>query len=194
MIENRALTTFETLRDELGLSGTDQQTALERYVMIATDKMTEICNRTFHRELEVVDRLRTVGEQWLYTEKYPVRSIESIVVADPPDDSDDSEDTISIDSSWYDWQTRKASGMIQLLIPTYRRSQVIDRIALTRISGTEWFDYRVTYDGGYVTPLQAANDDPNSDARDLPFDLEELCVRIAVFYWRQRSFLRELYT
>lgn len=180
-IENRALTKWQTLRDDLGLSGDSKQEALKRTVMVATDKIEEIANRSFARSTGIVDRLRVLGDQWLYAKTYPIRSITSIRYGDGTDAAS------LVDASWYDWETRKASGMIQFLVAPPRRTSVIDRISLDVQTGTEWFDYRLEYDGGWMTPLQDDNDDPDDAPRDLPFGIEELCLRLATFYWRQRG-------
>lgn len=177
MIENRALTTFETVRDELGLSGTSDQTALERYIMRATDKIEELCNRRFARADGVVERVRALGDLYLYVSRYPVLDVDSITFVDGTE----------ADDSWYDWESRKADGMIQMRVPPYRRSALADPISGEIVSGSEWYDYRVTYSAGWMTPLQAANSDPEAGDRALPYDLEDVCVRLVVFYWRQRG-------
>jgi len=76
-----ALTTFATVRDELGLTGTDQQATIERLINAVSEAMEVAAGgRHFDFESGRVEKVRGYGDFRLVLSRPPVISISGIVL------------------------------------------------------------------------------------------------------------------
>lgn len=179
-----ALTTYATVRDELGLTGTQEETALERMINAASEAIENICGRHFEYGSAVVERVRGEGNYRIMLSRTPVLSITSITEITQAGDI-----SYTYDTATYDLEDA-GSGFVYREIGwpwTAQRAMDIGQLSVTE---TERARVIATYAGGWVTPQQAVND--NTLTRSLPSDLEEACIMSVVSMWRKRGIDRDI--
>lgn len=167
-----ALTTLATLKSELGISGTAEDTRLERLIEVASRRMIGLLNREqVHYVEDRQESVRGVGNSRLRLQVAPLRSIGSIAFT-----SDGGVTSSTVAATDY---TIEDEGLAWVLRLGGLWAYTGDRIGATRdpVPGTERPYYLATYTGGWVTPQQAADD--VSLTRDLPYDLEDAVIALA---------------
>lgn len=176
----RALTTYETAADQLGRDSGSNRSRIEFLIQRATADIETICSRRFSRDDGIVEYHRAEGPQRLYVKQWPVRNLVSVKFAQRGEDADAA---YTVPTNEYDWESEKHRGRIRFQYPLFNRTWITDRISGRPVSETAEYDYRIEYDGGYMTPRQDADDDPDEAVRDLPYDLEGVCLDLVAHYF-----------
>jgi len=198
-LRESALTTVEAVKADISSSsGLSHQTdvdesslanstnRLERMIEAASEQIRGFCNRNFERVTDHQEFVETEGGLHLRLMHAPVSSIDSIVWVDgPTGEVVDTLDGWHIEDADAGLVFRRTSWPFYSLAP-----YSVDPTAVrTRGPGR----LRVTYTGGFVTPVQAAVEtDPPT--RTLPFLVEETCVREVVTRFWGKTRNREIET
>ena len=164
-LASNALTTISECESELGLTASEQDALLTRYINTASDQIADYCNRKIFYDAAIVEKVGGSKDYFLYISRTPLTTITSVVWL-----GDDS----TIGSSLYEiWESDQGA--------IYKESGwnniTLNATYLTR--------YQVTYKGGWITPQQDADD--GALTRDLPFDLETACVNIVTALWQKKG-------
>lgn len=177
----RALTTLATLKTELGISGSDSDTRLERMIEATSEAMSrEAGGRIFQREAGAIHKIAGYGYPRLILPSAPVVSIASIVLID-------SDGTVIYTYASTDYAIEDANnGFVRndgLWASTAPEGPGIDK---RQLPGEERFGYKVTYTAGWITPWQADASYPGGSVgtRNLPYELEEACIQSAGVWFR----------
>lgn len=167
-----ALTTLSDVETELG-DTSPADAYIQRLINAVSEQIAAYCGRTFYYEEAIEEDVPGYGNTLIHVSRTPLLSIDSITFEGSTVDSDDysiySADAGSIFTS-YGWYWTACSNTSPAPIG---------------LVGTEDKDYTVTYDGGYVTPQQAADDE--NLTRSLPYDLEDACIREVVTRYRNKA-------
>ena len=156
-----ALTLVATCEAEIGgLTGGSQDALLERYINAASEKIAQYLGYILYNDSAVVEKVAGSDDAFIYIDRTPLNSITSIIWLG---------DGSTVSSGDYEiWKA--GQGAI------YNANGWND----SRISMTDFERYQVTFDGGWVTPQQGGT-------RDLPFDLENVCIDMVTTMWRQKG-------
>lgn len=143
---------------------TDDDKRIERWILQASSTLRTLADRQFHYESGYTERVPAAGEREIWVNDHvPIDTIDKIVW-----DSGDGTTTVDADSyeALDDEQgtIRRISG---LWVST---AQTQAGIVQNQQPGTEEEIYKVTYDGGWITPKQGTD---GVGTRDLPYDVEE---------------------
>jgi len=167
------------LKDELGLSGTSEDTRLERLIESVSRYIARWCRvPSFHYEEDREDTMRGYGYPAIYVPKTPLISIGSVVY-----DPDDSAETV--DSSEY-FVDNGDAGRI------YRENGWLWTVAYGEqivghpLPGTEQTLYKVTYECGYKTRNQVDNLSVSGDMT-LPQDIEDAAIQLCAMRYRWKA-------
>lgn len=145
----RALCELDDLKTELGISGSAEDTRLERLIETATSMIERYCGRAatgFQFEAARSDDVRGYGGPVIHAPKTPVISIGSIVW-----DADDAAETVSAADYVLDHAGQGRIYRDDGWSWTYWAQRYLQD---TPIPGTEKRLYRVTYACGYITAAQ----------------------------------------
>jgi len=167
-LNDNALTTLSVAKGELGsTSASDDQ--IRRWINEASDLLERQCNRRFYHATEHVERVSGyAGHTLLVSDHVPVDQIREIVY-------DTGTTTETVDASDYE-VIESDKGKIRRKQGEWRDTRARrTEIDTTLVPGTDQPLYRITYDGGYVTPEQAANS--QSLDRDLPHQIERAVLK-----------------
>lgn len=174
-LNTNALTTVATIEGDLGIS--DPGT-FERLINVVSAFVASYCDREFHFQSGKVENLIGTGGQYLHTALRPIVELTSIsfdgdalTVTVPPDSDDDAE------------VHNASAGIIYIKSGANHSGQRSGGILSANLPGTERKLYKVTFDGGYVTP-------PQGGTITLPSDLEDAVVMMVA--WRHRNAGRDL--
>lgn len=169
-LESNALTTLATLKEELKITVADFDSYLERLINVYSTQIETLCNRKFQQQAVSEEEVIGHGTRYLSVERYPIDSIDEILYRDT-----------EVDSSSYQIDGDGGAGLIINLDGTWHWDVMpAANTARDPIPGSERPYYKVSYTGGYVLP----NDD---GTRDLPYDLEDLCVMMCVEHYRRQG-------
>lgn len=162
---SRKLATLALLKEDLSITVSDNDTALNRILDQASSMITRYCGREFARET-IVETLPGNGKFTLLLTRTPIVSISAITydgVTVSADDYSIREPEAGIIYNRYGWnETARASqGLSQNPILSSRENL-----------------YSVTYVAGYILPSFT---DPAG--ANLPYDIERACLDIAKGYW-----------
>ena len=164
-LATNALTTIASCEAELGLTASEQDALLTRYINTASDQIADYCNRKFYYTSGIEEKIAGSGDAFLFVGRTPVTSITSVVWL-----GDDS----TVSGSLYEiWDVDQGA--------IYNSSGW----NYTRLSDTQIDRYKVTYIGGWITPQQDADD--GGLTRNLPFDLETACINIVTALWQKKG-------
>lgn len=169
------------LKDEIGVSGSSEDTRLERLIESASAQIARYCGvPSFHYESAREEDHRGYGTPILHVDKVPLLSITSIVY-----DPQDADETVDSDGYLLD---SSEEGRIYRAAGWLWTAAAGRAIGVHYMPGTEESLYRVTFAGGYVTRNQVAIDD-DLDTMTLPEDLEDACIMLASmrYRWAPRS-------
>lgn len=168
-LATNALTLLATAKSDLGISGSSEDTKVERLINAASAALEAYCSRVFWRSTAVVEKVAGFGGLYLRVSRTPVNSLTAIAFDGSALDItqvtiDDSKVGLLARPGGWEWTAHTAPDTSGGGLP-----------------GTERLLYQVTYDGGWYTPKQES-EAPNP-TRTLPYDVEEACL----------EFVRELY-
>lgn len=180
-LEANALVPYETVRDELGLSGTTDQAKIERYINVASERIAQYCNRVFRWSSGITENVAGFGAIHLRLSRTPLLTITSVKI----DGTLLAVGEYAIDDAAAGLLVRKTGvdGVARAWPwTTHRRPD----IAQDPFPGAEEKLIEVVYTGGYVTDVQKGSGGAPS-VRTLPFDLEQACVDLAVIAYRRKG-------
>lgn len=164
-LASNALTTISECESELGLTASEQDALLTRYINTASDQIADYCNRKFYYDAAIVEKVGGRKDNFLYVSRTPLTTITSVVWL-----GDDS----TVGASTYEiWESDQGA--------IYKENGWND----ITLNATYLTRYQVTYKGGWITPQQDADD--GALTRDLPFDLETACVNMVTVLWQQKG-------
>lgn len=169
MLAPNAMTTLRKIKRKLQLPPEESENDedIEDLINAASDYIEKFCDRKFGRN-SYTELIAGTGRLKILVNNYPVVSVESINV---------SGDDIAPD----DYEVISESGML------YR-----DNGWPERGFGVENLTYEVTepklnvkikYTSGFVLPKDGTADTP----RDLPWDLEQVCIKLVLLYYNDND-------
>lgn len=174
-----ALTSYDALLRELGLDDDlGNRTAIAPAILAVSDRIARFCSRQLHFSTQVVEYHKGYGRNTLLLNRPPIVEITSIVI----DDRVNSE--IAVDSDMYYVEDAEI-GRVRSFTPWPCTGLLRPGIEYMRVAGSEVPMIKVTYSGGWVTPIQAENDPTLT--RNLPTDLEQLALDAMVSVYRNRG-------
>jgi hypothetical protein len=142
-----ALTTIVACEEALGITAGAEDDFLTRLIEVASSRIKRYCNRTFQWGDEIEEFIRSGGTNDLVVSRRPVTAITSVEFNDATVATDD-----------YDcvgYSKLEQAGIIYNRGGWYWPATQIRNIARDFYPGSEDPLYKVTYDGGWVTPEQA---------------------------------------
>lgn len=172
-LPDSALTTLSRVKDELNISGSGEDTKIERMIQEASSKFRSLTNRQFHNVTGHTEKVEGTGSRVLLVgEHLPIDTINSIKF-------DEGDSTRTIDSSNYEIQNA-SQGKIRKRNGFWIDTEVTVQSIKRRGTGEKLPLYIVDYDGGYTTPNQ-------SGTRDLPHEIERAVIQKAVQLYREQG-------
>jgi len=171
------LTTLSTVKDELQITVNTHDSTLERYITQASDLFRSTTGRNFHNvtdHTEKVDGER--GKRLTVREHLPIDTIDKIEL-----DVGTTVETIA--SNDYEIEDPNL-GYIRRISGHWQSTDSFINSIEPRPLNEDLKLYKVTYDGGYVTPEQA-NQTPK--VRDLPADIEQGVIDQVVKMYTERG-------
>lgn len=155
---SKKLTTKETVKTELGISGSTDDTFIDTLIEQASALICSFAGRSFIKET-VKETLPAFGGKRLVLSRVPVITVTAVKYGD---------DLITIPSTDYavedavvgflrhktgvwDWTAAQTYGTLSAPVP-----------------GSEWAYYEVTYEGGYILA--------SDSTRTLPYEVERACI------------------
>jgi hypothetical protein len=159
-----SLVNLATVKTDLGISGSSEDTKLERYIHVATDAIEKYCRRTFSRDTAIVEKVAGFGTEKLRVARAPINSITSITY-----------DGTTVDSDDYKIHNANA-GLIFRSGGWWWDAHLTPSAARRPLPGSEDKLYTVTYDGGWYT--QPQDDADGAVTRNLPYDIEEAAIEL----------------
>lgn len=191
VVGTHALTTAAVVRDELGGCGAEELAVIARLINAVSDAMQVCAGRKFYYEAGAVERVKSYGTESIVVRRTPIVSITQIdlinqdgTVAHTFDSTtygaDDLDTGVIYKSTLWPLTSRVGEGLSNVFTSHYGGG-----IRRTPIPGTERASIKVTFDGGWVTPQQAADDALLT--RNLPYDLEEGCIRSVVRSFKNKN-------
>ena len=182
LLDATALTTVDALTDELGLTGEQSVTRLQRSVMVASAQVASYLGRRVHYGAAVVEVLPATGGGVLLLSRTPALSVASVTLS-----TDGGATSTTIAASDYTLEVGADgddnAGILRSLAGGWGFSGRRVGASGDPLPGTESEVYTVTYAGGWVTPAQATGELP----RTLPFDLEGAVLDLAAQSWKTRG-------
>jgi len=156
--------TLARVKDGLGITGTDEDAALEFCITAASRFMDTYCQREFWYEEAQSDDVRSGGMPYLVLPRAPVWGVTSVT-------------RISSDValSLTDILIRENSGVVHFSSPLQARVWRHGGIDQPPAWGFEVPDFRVVYSAGWTTPEQT----PVSGVDSLPENLQMACSMLA---------------
>lgn len=171
-----ALTTLEAVKDELGITDMGSDARLERYIDVASRAISGFCGRDFEYKAGAVDRLPGMGSARLMVNRTPLLAVTKIEL-----------DGSELATTEYEVEDAGA-GFIRSDAGFIASRAEVPSLDGDLLVGTEEANYKVTYNGGYVTPAQATGELP----RTLPSDIEEACIQTVVALYRKKGQDRDI--
>lgn len=177
---SEALTTAEAfaLRERATQDLGHELLIVENLINAVSERMSEIAGRSWYRETDRVDDI--VGEGWtaLVSHKAPIVSVTSLVEIDS---SGNTIQTYTADDFDLDLQAGILYSNVGRWPDTGYRGHAVSPVRVPR-SGRPRL--RLTYTCGWITPAQEA---AGVGTRNLPFDLEEACLKSVHALYRSLS-------
>lgn len=181
-LDATALTTVDALIDELGLTGEQSVTRLERVIMVASARVAAYLDRRVHYGAAVVEQVPATGGGVLLLSRTPALSVASVTYS-----TDGGSTSSTVSTSDYTLEVGADAddnaGILRHLGGGWGFSGRRVGAPGDPLTGTEADVYTITYAGGWVTPGQATGE----LARTLPWDLEAAVLDLAAQSWKTRG-------
>ena len=164
--DTKRLCELSTLKADLGITGGDDDTALELKIDQASAAIVAYCEREFARET-VKETLAGFGEFNLMLKRTPIISIASILY-----------DAVTVDAT--DYVVNEPD--VGLVYNKFRwRDTARGLVGIGRIpeNNSREYLYEANYTAGYLLPSETG--------RDLPFDIEAACLQLSSMLWKGRN-------
>ena len=172
-LKENALTTVAEVKAELGLTGTEFDTYLERQINVVSEKIANYCNRNFGKADYTDQQYKGNDTLYLLLNEYPILEVSRLKI-------DDYEQDIT------DLQVFSEEGKIYLP-KGFWKSGLVGGVSKYNTNDIE-YNIEVTYEAGYVLPM----DDGTPDNRTLPYDLEQACIDEVVHAYENKGTSRQL--
>ena len=161
-----ALTTIDRIKSKLGMTTTQSDTMLTRIVYACTDYIENACSQRFQRTTytnELYDGSNIDGspKSMLFLKNGSVTTISSFQYRTGSKTS----------ATWVDFQA-----------DTYQEMLALGVIRVRLPSGLQ--NIRISYIAGYLIDFANENDPA---LHTLPFDITDLCERLAIKYYKRRE-------
>ncbi len=167
-ISARALTTLDTVKNELGITDTSKDEMLIRYINIASDYFLNAVDRKLIKGVYNSEKYRGDGSTDLYLNEYPIVSIEKI---------EESGSELTVDDDYELTETDKEAGSVYKNDGWDRDSRSFGILTNTYYN-ERLRNIEVDYTAGYCTPQQVI--DTTCTVRTLPYDIEGVVIDMAV--------------
>lgn len=174
-----ALTTVQTVAEDLGVASGSADALLERLIHESSQRVATALDRTLHYTASAVDDVEGYGRRLLLLPRTPLVSVTSIAYVE------DDGTTTPLAADAYAIEDAQAGHVRRVGGSVWSWTGRAAGIRPRAVAGSAQRRWRVTYTAGWVTPQQAA-DDPTL-TRDLPYDLEALCIQGVVALYRARG-------
>ena len=161
-----ALTTVETLKNELSITDSSEDLRLERLINTASQQIENYLGRQLYYDAAIEEKRPGYTSMLLRVDVTPIVSITEITYNDSVLDSDN-----------YEIHDADA-GLIYNTATWITTAPYTQEITQERVWGEERKLYQVTYAGGWVTPEQGGT-------VTLPSDIEDACVRLSASRYNQ---------
>ena len=188
-LADNALTTLAVIASELDDysegDDADVDARVARYINAASSRFENATGRKWYYTEGHEERVAGHGTGRLtVTDHLPVESIDKIellsgVISGDIQVTAVADSSYEIEDSDVGWIRRTSFGVWK------NTARHVTDISTHPRAGTEKKLYRVTYDGGHVTPAQG-DDDEELD-RTLPYDIEQAIVEYVVMLWQSRG-------
>jgi hypothetical protein len=172
-VATNALTTLTTVKAELGISVSTYDSLLERYINAASGFVERYVNRKLYWEEDIEEKQPGHGTRWMVLDRTPIVGTPVITY-----------DSTTVDTDYYEVHDANA-GILFALDNWIWTVGLVGGITEDPWVSTARKLYTVTYDAGWVTPQQAADD--GTLTRNLPYDLEEAVIQMVVTRYALRG-------
>ncbi|MTI49459.1 MAG: phage head-tail connector protein [Firmicutes bacterium] len=167
-----ALTTLETVKEELNINDTSKDNLLSRHINQASQFIIDQLDRDIVKTVYTNEGYTGTDTPKLTLRQYPIVSIEKII----------ENDVELIENKDYKLTRQgKKQGMVHRLYFNWiKYNRTFGQLSKTFQNAAD-LTITVDYTAGYVTPQQAIDDE--AESRDLPYDIESLAIKlVAVAY------------
>lgn len=164
---SKQLTTVARVKDDLGISGSTDDTVLGRMIDRASRRIVSYCNREFAQET-ISETVKAYGGHNLLMSRAPIVSVTSIAydgTTIPATDYELAEPGAGLIYSPYGWQDTAQRYNGASLIPATESRRNL---------------YTVVYVAGYILPSMVGT-------VDLPADIEEACIELTRAFFSGRK-------
>lgn len=177
-----ALTLLATLKGELGtVSAADA--VLERIINAASDVIEQYVGRKLYRSTIVDERVKGHGGPRIFLDRTPVVSISAITY-----------DSETVDATSYYVENADAGLVYRRVGWVWTALYRPNEAAPGQQVGSEEGLFLVDYVGGWITPHQETAAGGSVGARNLPYDIEQVCLDTCVQMVRNRGKYSNLQT
>lgn len=163
-----ALTTVSAVRDTVGSGPSTDY--LQRLINAASQAIENYLGRPLGRATyadETPESLAGTGDEWLRVSRYPIESVEEILIGT-------TEVVAGTDTDEYSLTQGGAKGRIYRAAGWPRTVPATDCLTLDPDNRRPYYTITVAYTGGYLLP-GAAPPDPDTSI-PLPADIEQACI------------------
>lgn len=166
-LSNNALTTLNTIKEELGIAliDTTQDNFIIRKINAISQSIENYCNRKFVKA--DYDELYTVvNSDKVFTNQYPLNEVTGFYI--------------------YDTEIQTADYTNDTLKITYKNTipTKYDIVGISEYPNNFFNNVRVVYNAGYVLPKDEVLPD---NPRTLPYDLEEVCIQAVIREYNKKG-------
>jgi hypothetical protein len=176
-LDKTALTTLSTVKEELG-SPSGQDSTLERYIRQASDLFRQLTGRQWYDIDGYQERVAGYqGKRLAVYDHLPVESVNKIEIQ--VDGAFD-----EVDPTAYEIEDAESGFIRRIDGGSWELTESFIQNIEPQFTGENLKLYRVDYDGGYVTPEDA---DQNNKTRDLPYDIEDAVIDLVVDKFRKKG-------
>lgn len=158
-----ALTTLQTIKDELGITDTSSDTYLERQINVMSQKIANFCNRNFKSQTYTEEKYIGNDDVYLYLKNFPITSLDNLEI----NDTEISTSNVTV----------KSNDGALYYTGIFRSSGYVSGISSHRDIRFE--NISVTYEAGYILP--------DKITRNLPYDLEQACIDELIYKYGNKD-------
>ena len=178
-LADNALTTVDTVKDDLGITGTEFDSYIERQINVYSEKIEKYCKRRFKKQ-EYTEKYEGNNTLRLSLKNYPILSVSALTIDTEIVDVNDVIISKNQTNIYYGETSSNFSGKYNPL--GFPKNALRAGISYTETNNI-LLDTEVTYTAGYVLP----KDDGLPDPRTLPFDLEQACIDMVSYAKNNRT-------
>lgn len=163
------------VKDDLGVTDSSKDSALERRILAASSMLESYCSRRFRRAVNKVEKLAGYGTTRLIPSLAPISSVTELLLDGSPiassafevEESDAGEGWCLYSESGWGWTTAAVSSYSG---------------GVTPVVGEERRAFQLTYTAGYSLP-----NDTDQSGPALPPPIVEAAIALSCHLWRQKG-------